>query len=260
MTSLRYYVIVIGLCLCAVGSFAQTSEMEQRYQALSARFDGRDKLLQRDLKAYLQAYPYTTFADEVKFMQGVLQVERGHYKQSLKILEQVEAKALSRPHQTDYSFYRGYAYLMMQEYQRASVYFGQLGKGDSRYSSRGNYYHAYHKTVPYYITQIYYAQKNYEEAGTRAEDLLRENPESPNNGELHRIIGEMHYAKKEYSAAVEHLRAYQKNAKEQKEELLRSDMYMLGCAEYELGEFDAAVKSLKQVKQEKDVLSETAYA
>ena len=218
MTSLRYYVIVIGLCLCAVGSFAQTSEMEQRYQALSARFDGRDKLLQRDLKAYLQAYPYTTFADEVKFMQGVLQVERGHYKQSLKILEQVEAKALSRPHQTDYSFYRGYAYLMMQEYQRASVYFGQLGKGDSRYSSRGNYYyaycmykmgnydkalpallqlendHSYHKTVPYYIVQIYYAQGNYEEAGTRAEDLLREDPESPNNGELHRIIGEMHYA------------------------------------------------------------------
>lgn len=282
MTSLRYYVIVIGLCLCAVGSFAQTSEMEQRFQALSARFDGRDKMLRNDLKAYLQAYPYTTFADEVKFMQGVLQVERGHYKQSLKILEQVEAKALSRPHQTDYSFYRGYAYLMMQEYQRASVYFGQLGKGDNRYSSRGNYYyaycmykmgnydkalpallqlendHAYHKTVPYYITQIYYAQKNYEEAGTRAEDLLRENPESPNNGELHRIIGEMHYAKKEYSAAVEHLRAYQKNAKEQKEELLRSDMYMLGCAEYELGEFDAAVKSLKQVKQEKDVLSESA--
>ena len=262
--------------------FAQTSEMEQRYNELAARFDGRDKLLQRDLKAYLQAYPYTTYADEVNFMQGVLQVEKGHYKQSLKILEQVEAKALSRPHQTDYSFYRGYAYLMMQEYQRASVYFGQLGKADNRYATRGNYYYAYcmykmdkydkalpallelendpvyDRTVPYYIVQIYYAQKNYEEAGARAELLLREHPDSPNKGELHRILGEMHYAKKEYSDAVEHLRAYQKNAKEQKEELLRSDMYMLGCAEYELGEYEAAVKSLKQVKQEKDVLSESA--
>ena len=67
--------------------FAQTSEMEQQYNALAARFDGRDKLLQRDLKAYLVAFPYTTFADEVNFMQGVLQVEKGHYKQSLKILE-----------------------------------------------------------------------------------------------------------------------------------------------------------------------------
>ena len=58
---------------------AQTTEMEQHYNALAARFDGRDKLLQRDLKAYLQAYPYTTFKDEVQFMQGVLQVEKGRY-------------------------------------------------------------------------------------------------------------------------------------------------------------------------------------
>ena len=205
--------LFILFCFVGLGAYAQTSEMEQQYDALAARFDGRDKLLQKDLKDYLQAYPYTTFADEVNFMQGVLQVERGHYKQSLKILEQVDVTALTRPHQTDYSFYRGYAYLMMQEYQRASVYFGQLGKGDSRYSAQGNYYHVYcmykmdkydaalpallrlendpsfSKTVPYYIVQIYYAQKNYEEVESRAEILLRDYPRAPNNGELHRILG-----------------------------------------------------------------------
>ena len=117
--------------------------MEKRYTALAERFDGRDKLLQRDLKSYLQAYPYTTFQDEVHFMQGVLQVEKGHYKQGLKILEPVDPKALSRDHQTDYAFYRGYAYLMMQEYQRASIYFSQLGKGKSRYTTRSTYYYAY---------------------------------------------------------------------------------------------------------------------
>ena len=37
--------------------YAQISEMEARYNALSERFEGRDKMLQRDLKAYLQAYP-----------------------------------------------------------------------------------------------------------------------------------------------------------------------------------------------------------
>ena len=55
---------------------AQTSEMEQHYNALAARFDGRDKLLQRDLKTYLQAYPYTTFKDEVQFMQGGRNLDR----------------------------------------------------------------------------------------------------------------------------------------------------------------------------------------
>ena len=281
MTLLRYYVITtILLSLFLTPLCAQTSEMEQQYNALSARFDGRDKMLQKDLKAYLQAYPYTTFADEVKLMQGVLMVEKGHYKQSLKVLEQVEAKALTRPHQTDYSFYRGYAYLMQQDYQRASIYFAQLGKSDNRYAVRGNYYYAYcmyklekydkalpallelenepayAQTVPYYIVQIYYAQGNYEEVSSRAETLLREHPDSPNNSELHRILGEIYYHQKDYAAAAEHLRIYQKAAKETQETPLRNDMYMLGSAEFALGEYEAAVQSLKQVKQENDSISE----
>jgi len=283
-----YRLLVIGFILlspitCHLSPlFAQTSEMETRYKELAVRFDGRDKQLQRDLKAYLQAYPYTTFVDEVNFMQGVLQVEKGHYKQALKILELVEAKALTRPHQTDYSFYRGYAYLMMQEYQRAAIYFGQLGKGDSRYATRGSYYYAYcmyklerydealpalerledrpeySKTVPYYIVQIYYTKGNNEEVEARANALLHEYPDSPSNSELHRILGEIYYQKQDFRSAVEHLRLYRQAASEAKEELLRSDMYMLGSAEFQLGEYEPAVQSLKQVKQLPDSISESA--
>ena len=246
--------------------FAQTTEMETQYNALSARFDGRDKLLQRDLKEYLQAYPYTTFLDEIHFMQGVLQVEKGHYKQALKVLEPIDVHALTRPHQQDYSFYRGYAYLMMQEYQRASIYFGQLSKSENRYKVRGTYYYAYcmykqekydkalpalkaieneptyAKTVPYYIVQIEYAQGNYEEVKNRAEALLREHPESLNNGEN--------------EAAAEHLKQYAQAAAENAEEPVRNDMYMLGMAQYKLGRYDEAVLALKKVKQENDTISE----
>ena len=259
---------------------AQTTEMETQYKALAERFDGRDKLLQRDLKNYLQVYPYTTFLDEVHFMQGVLQVEKGHYKQGLKILEPIDIQALTRPHQTDYTFYRGYAYLMMQEYQRASIYFGQLSKSDSRYKTRGTYYFAYcmyklekydkalpalealehepqyAQTVPYYLTQIYYATGNYEEAASRAKTLLHEHPDNPNTSELHRILGEMAYMQKDYQGTVEHLTKYQKAATENKEALQRNDLFMLGTAQYRLGQYAAAVASLKQVKQEQDSLSE----
>ena len=261
---------------------AQTTEMETQYKALAERFPTRDKQLPNDLKAYLQAFPYTTFADEVKLMQGIIQVEKGHYKQSLKFLEPIEVHALTREHQTDYSFYRGYAYLMLQEYQRASIYFAQLSKGDSRYATRGTYYYAYcmyklekydkalpalkrlenapeyNKTVPYYITQIQFAQGNYEEAAIRAEVLLAEHPDSPNNGELHRLLGEIAYQKKDYNAAVDHLQQYLQAAKAQNEEPLRNDMFMLGSSEYALGHYDAAVVALKQVKQQNDTLSEAA--
>ena len=259
---------------------AQTTEMEQHYNALAARFDGRDKLLQRDLKTYLQAYPYTTFKDEVQFMQGVLQVEKGHYKQALKLLEPVDIQALTRPHQQDYSFYRGYAYLMQQEFQRAAVYFSILSKGESRYQTRGTYYYAYcmykqqkydkalpalkqlesdkayAKTVPFYIVQIEYAKGNFDEVETRANQILKDQPESTNNSELHRILGEIAFRKQDYAAAADHLSRYAQMAAAQKEELVRSDMYMLGSANYHLTRYDEAVKYLKQVKQEKDSLSE----
>lgn len=273
--------IFILFCFVALGSYAQTTEMETRYNALADRFAGRDKLLQRDLKAYLQEYPYTTFADEVNFMQGVLQVEKGHYKQSLKVLEQVDPTALTRPHQTDYSFYRGYAYLMLQEYQRASVYFAQLSRGQSRYTVRGTYYYAYcmyklqkydkalpaleqlennpeyAKTIPYYLVQIYYAQGNYEEVESRANTLLREQPESLNNSELHRILGEIYYAKQDYAQAKNHLQQYEQTATAQGEEIVRADAYMLGTACYQLAEYEDAVKYLKKVKQQADSLSES---
>ena len=279
---MRKFVLVL-FCLVSLGTFAQTTEMEQQYNALAERFDGRDKLLLRDLKTYLQQYPYTTFADEVNFMQGVLQVEKGHYKQALKLLEPIEIHALTRPHQLDYSFYRGYAYLMQQEYQRASIYFNYLSKDTHRYTVRGTYYYAYcmykqqkydkalpalkqvenepsySKTVPYYIVQIEYANGNYEEVEARANALLKEKPENLNNGELHRILGEIYFLKPDYTEAVNHLTQYAATAAAQKEEVLRNDLYMLGAANYRLGQYEEAVKALKQVKQEADTISEAAY-
>lgn len=272
--------LIIIFCSVGLSAFAQTTEMETRFNELSARFDVRDKLLLRDLKSYLQAYPYTTFANEVKFMQGVLQAEKGQYKQSLKFLEQVEYKALTRDHQLDYSFYRGYSYLMMQDYQRASVYFSQLSRTESRYKTRATYYHgyclykegkydkalpifkslesepAYAKTVPYYLTQIYYAKGEYEEAATRAQQLLQNNPDGENNQELHRMLGEMYYMQGDYRQTADHLSQYYKTATANKEELVRNDLYMLGSAEYQLGDYNEAVKVLKKVKQEKDTISE----
>lgn len=264
-------------------SFAQTTEMETRYQELSARFDVRDKLLLRDLKTYLQAFPYTTFADEVKFMQGVLQAEKGQYKQSLKYFDGIQVKALTRDHQTEYTFYRGYDFLMMQEYKVAAVHFRNSNLvNNDRYATRAAYYAGYchyklgeydkamnyfkslenrpeyAKTIPYFLTQIYYAKGEYEEVATRAEQLLQDNPEGENNTELHRMLGEIHYLQGDYRQASEHLKRYHKAVSANKEEIIRNDLYMLGSAEYRLGEYAEAVKYLKQMKQLKDTLSEAA--
>lgn len=301
------FLVVLALLLWGMAGYAQQSQMETEYHRIAARFEARDKSLQKDLRTYLQKYPYTTYEDEIHFMSGVLQAEKAKWKQAAKELEQVDHRALTRPHQTDYQFYRGYCYLMLQEYSRASVYFAQLRKTTNPYTTKATYYYAYtqykqqkydkalpallslesmgeyQKTVPYYLVQVYYAQKEYTEVEQRAESLLTAQPDNENNAELHRMLGEMYYLKgtrgeggrnkdkgiknkeegqrtaalNDLKKAVEHLKAYEKAVRSTDVPLVRNDIYLLGMAEYQIGEYKEAVSYLKQVKQENDTISES---
>ncbi|MGM9809381.1 MAG: tetratricopeptide repeat protein [Paludibacteraceae bacterium] len=344
----RLYVWKVGLvCLLLVGGgmpmWGQTREiasaiktdvgMETAYRQLKARFEERDPSLQNDLKTYLEQYPYTTYKDEVHFMSGVLYAEKGKWKNAAKALEQADYKALSRPHQPDYQFYRGYVNLMLQEYERAITYFAILKKGNSGaagrphlhggnpYTQKATYYWGYcqyklqrydkalpaflslesvseyQATVPYFIVQSYYAQGDFTEAQARAEEMLvvsgqqsvvrgqgsvvsgQQSVVSGQEGELHRMLGEIYYRKGDYKQAVSHLRAYFEMATTSEEPrpltpspqagrgseqilsavpIVRNDIYLLGMAEYQIGAYQEAVTHLKQVKQEKDTISESA--
>ena len=295
-----------------VCSAASKEAMETAYRQLEARFEERDPSLQNDLKTYLEQYPYTTYKDEVHFMSGVLYAEKGKWKNAAKALEQADYKALSRTHQPDYQFYRGYVNLMLQEYERAITYFAILRKSTNPYTQKATYYWGYcqyklqrydkalpaflslesvseyQATVPYFITQSYYAQGDFTEAQARAEALLSagETPASP-VGELHRMLGEIYYRKGDYKQAVNHLKAYEQAAKASAQPrtdgthpdkqagtpahpdkqvetpaspvpIVRNDIYLLGMAEYQIGAYQDAVTHLKQVKQEKDTISESA--
>ena len=311
--------IVGAICLLLVGGgmpiWGQTREiasvinpnvgMEMVYRRLEARFEERDASLQNDLKTYLEQYPYTTYKDEVYFMSGVLYAEKGKWKNAAKALEQADYKALSRPHQPDYQFYRGYVNLMLQEYERAITYFALLRKSTNPYTQKATYYWGYCQyklqrydkalpaflslenvseyqvTVPYFIAQSYYAQGDFTEAQARAEEMLvvsgQQSVVSGQEGELHRMLGEIYYRKGDYNQAVNHLKAYEQAAKASAQQagtpahpdkqvetlsssvpIVRNDIYLLGMAEYQIGAYQDAVTHLKQIKQEKDTISESA--
>lgn len=289
--SIKTFALLAGLA-CGLLLHAQQPQMEKDYDRLAARFDVRDKTLQRDLKSYLTQYPYTTYEDEIHFMSGVLLAEKGRWKQAAKELEQVTHKALTRPHQDDYLFYRGYTYLMLQEYRRATVYFDQLRKAENPYTVRATYYYAYcqykqqaydkalpvlltiehlreyQKTVPYYIVQIYYAQGEYTEVETRAADLLASQPDNENAAELQRMLGEIYYRKGAQSRdeqsrrtnlrqAIQHLQAYEQATDTAEVPLVRNDLYLLGMAYYQLADYQNTIAYLRRVRQERDTISES---
>ena len=271
--------IIIFAMLCTVALYG--NEMEDNYITVRQQYEQREKGATKALQAYLKRYPYTTYADEVKMMLGVTQVESKHYKQALKNFEEVTLTRLGRDQQPEYLFYRGYAFLMMGEYQKSLTLFNMLRQKDTPYSLSAKYYHAfalyklerynealpeflaientlqYSDIVPYYIIQIYYSQSNLDEVEQRASRIMEANPNNPNNGEIERILGELQFQRGAYARAIPHLEAYEKSFTEQKKELVRNDLYLLGISYYHTEQYKKAITYLKKVQPQNDTISES---
>lgn len=253
------------------------NEETARFYLVADMFELRSNTTHDQLKDYLKDFPYTQYAAEIHYMQGVLMAEKGKYKQAIKEFEDAEVSQLSREHQSALLFYRGYAHLRQNEPQRASLYFDKLRRQNTIYTQQAQYYYAYcnytiqnygkalpaflaieqddlyKNIVPYYIIQIYYAQQQYDEVFTRADYLLSHKIDNANNGELHRMVGEIYYQQGDYAKAISHLQEY---AASEKEGLMRNDVYLLGMSYYQLKDYANAASYLSQVKQQNDSLSQ----
>ena len=133
--------ILILALLCT--TLVSANEIEDGYMAVKQLYEQRDKGATKALQDYLNRYPYTTYADEVKMMIGVTQVEAKHYKQALKNFEEVTLTRLGRDQQPEYMFYRGYAFLMMGEYQKSLTFFSTLRQKETPYTLASRYYYAF---------------------------------------------------------------------------------------------------------------------
>ncbi len=274
----RLWTAFVLLSACVWQAVAQ--DYEAGFLRVQQAFEERLNTVQTDLKDYLNAYPYTPYADEVRMMQGVLYVEKEQYKQADKAFAQVNPKHLSRQGEPMFYFYKGYSKVQQKQYQDAIACMMRLTNKQNPYTTQAKYYAGYcyyctqdygramteflaveqtgafRKIAPYYIVQIYYAQHQYDQVYTRAEDLLNRYPDNDYNDELHRMLGELYYRDSAYTQAVRHLNDYRLLRQAKKKELVRNDMYLLGMANYKIGNYAEAVNNLRQVKQKQDSISE----
>ncbi len=141
-------------------------------------------------------------------------------------------------------YYYAYCYYLLQDYKHALPEFLKIENSDE-----------YGQIVPYYLIQIYYARGKYDEVYTRAEDLLKQNPDNENNPEIHRILGEIYYIDGDYKNAALHLAAYQDGESKP----LRADIYELGVSYYQIGEYTKSIAALQKVTSIEDEMTENAY-
>ncbi len=252
---------------------------EAEFYLAANSFELRKDNAEATLKEFFYKHPYTPFYDKTNLMLGMLEYEKKKYPEALVYFNNINPKRLGLRERTDYMFAMGYSCLQTKNYTQALGIFKELKGMNTRYNLAATYYYAYSeytlgnyqaalpeflkiennpaysRIVPYYIAQIYYSQKDYTKFYEKADYLLKNNPNNPNNGEIYRILGEIAYEKKNYASAITNLRKYE----ELIPQVSRNAMYLLGLSYYQTKDFQNSVKYLAKACSLPDEMTENAY-
>jgi len=229
------------------------------------------------LKDYLDVYPASRHADEVNFLIGSAHFGQGEYQKAIFWFNESNIDMLS-PEQA-YCFRLAYSLLQIGDMEKARGYFARIEQIGTKYREASTYYVAYIdyatgkynnalveftrlKDLPdykerslYYITQIYFIQNKYEKVISEGKELLASYPDSENNSEVYRIMGNAYYHLGNEDQAINMLSKYVSST----DSPLRGDLYILGVCYYNKGNYSSAVNALGRTVRENDALSQNAY-
>ena len=251
---------------------------EAEYYIAVSAYKLKDKKATSLLEAYIEEYPYSPMRSYITFLIGHSYYNRAKYEDALRYYKQVNDLHLSDEDAEEYTFTRAYAHLTKKEYKEASRYFHTL-TGFNKYTEEAEYYYAYcefsqqnytdaletfinipdnskfYESAQYHALQIYDRLQYRSKAVELGKKLTKQFPTSKYNSEAYRILGENSYFQQNWADAVEYLKLYAKD----QAKVQRSDMYMLGIANYMIADYTEAITSLGKVTTEKDTLAQNAY-
>ena len=231
------------------------------------------------LKDYLDVYPASRHADEVNFLIGSAHFGQGEYQKAIFWFNESNIDMLSPEQQEAYCFRLAYSLLQIGDMEKARGYFARIEQIGTKYREASTYYVAYIdyatgkynnalveftrlKDLPdykerslYYITQIYFIQNKYEKVIREGKELLASYPDSENNSEVYRIMGNAYYHLGNEDQAINMLSKYVSST----DSPLRGDLYILGVCYYNKGNYSSAVNALGRTVRENDALSQNAY-
>ena len=231
------------------------------------------------LKNYLDVYPDTRHADDICFRIGSVHFGNGEYEKAIYWLQEANIDMLSPEEQEASSYRLAFSLLQKGDLEKSRAYFERIKEIGSTYQEASAYYvayidyadgkynkalvefeelsnlSAYQEQSAYYITQIYFIQNKYRQAAESGEDLLKSYPDSENNTEIYRVVGNSYYHLGNEAKATKALAKYVSEA----ESPLRSDLYLLGVCYYNQGKFSDAVRCFGKTVSENDELTQNAY-
>ncbi len=196
---------------------------------------------------------------------GNIHFREKRYKKAIEKYSVVDIVLLDEKYKSEYYFKYGYSAFMLGDNETAKKNFTEIKDLTDVYSAHALYYFAhicyeeknfstaiahfrrlvehedYMSIVPYYITQILYFQKKYEELIEFAEPFVSK-ASTTRLPEISRLLGESYFNLKKYAQAVKWLEKYKNTTKDK---LTPEFYYKIGYAYYSIKNYENAVSSFQ---------------
>lgn len=189
------------------------------------------------------------------------------YKKAADYYERVPKSSLNRSQAAEVNFRHGYALFAQKEFEDARLQFEKAkGQKDEYYYPthyylglcyffKGDYNQAisnfriaedasrYRAHVPYYLTQILFAERRFDELIDYAEPRVEGQERIRQEPEVRQLIGQAYFEKDNYEKALPYLEAYANQSSSMREE----EFYQLGFTQYKTGNYNKAIRSFEQL-------------
>jgi len=201
------------------------------------------------------------------------------FNNALQYYDQAGLANLDNAAMADAKFEKAYSYFNLKLYQQAKFLFDEIRQlEDNKYYIPANYYfgfisfndheydkamrafklvetqEAYKGVVPYYIAEILYFQKKYDEALRYGQSILDKGDKLYYQEEMNLLIGQLYFEKKDYEKALPLLESYVNNNEKVSKEVL----YEISYCYYEAKNLDKAIEGFKQLSNEKDSMGQNS--
>ncbi len=235
------------------------------------------------LEQFVIEHPDSPWKMRAYFELATFNYQKKQYKKALEWFEQVDERDLSASDKIELKYKRGHSLFETGNATAARQDFLEVKQVESDYQKASIYYYshiayeqndlqvalegfkqlendaAFKGIVPYYITYIYYKQKNYDEVLSYGPGVLKQAEANSTKRvpEISRIIGDSHCMKKQYAEAIPYLEAYHKAATDN--DITREDHYQLAYAYHRSSQWDKAIAEYKKCTEGDDELHQKAY-
>ena len=198
------------------------------------------------------------------------------YDKAIEYFAKVPTSGLSRDQRNQMRFRLGYSFFVKKEFEKAENNF-RLVQADERsdyyhptnyylglcYFFEGNYRQAikhfriaekdrkYKSHIPYYIAQIYFAERQFEDLIDYATPKIADRSVRKIK-ELHQLIGQSYFELGNYRDAIYYLEYYADLTSKLREE----EFYQLAYTQYKLGGIEKISKAIRNFEQLSDIDSE----